>query len=104
MEGLCTTKESAVFLLHHNITLWFAIALAEIRTRWILREMADCEQSTVYTQESKNSNIMSAHTESNKGSKERPGQTLVTEVPDLKRCLLTESELKTYLHHYNLLL
>ena len=27
---------------------------------------------------------MSAHTESNKGSKERQGQTLVTEVPDLK--------------------
>ena len=26
---------------------WFAIILAEIRTRWILREKADCKQSTI---------------------------------------------------------
>ena len=30
---------------YHNITSWFAIALAEIRTRWILREKADFKQS-----------------------------------------------------------
>ena len=29
------------------ITPWFAIALDEIRTRWILREKADCKQSRV---------------------------------------------------------
>ena len=28
-----------------NVTSWFAIALAEIRTKWILREKADCKQS-----------------------------------------------------------
>ena len=28
--------------LPSNITSWFAIALAEIRTRWILRENAEC--------------------------------------------------------------
>ena len=29
-----------------NITSWFTIALAEIRTRWILREKAECKQSS----------------------------------------------------------
>ena len=29
------------------ITPWFAIALDEIRTRWILREKADCKQLRV---------------------------------------------------------
>ena len=29
-----------------NIASWFAIALAEIRTRWILREKAKCKQSS----------------------------------------------------------
>ena len=28
-----------------NVTLWFAIALAEIGTKGILREKADCKQS-----------------------------------------------------------
>ena len=30
--------------------LWFAIALAAIRTRWILRKNADCKQCTVFCQ------------------------------------------------------
>ena len=29
-----------------NITSWFAVALAEIRTRWILREKADCKRQS----------------------------------------------------------
>ena len=34
-----------VLIPYCNITSWFAIALAEIRTRRILREKADCKQS-----------------------------------------------------------
>ena len=35
----------ASFLITTWITSWFAIGLAEIRTRCILREKADCKQS-----------------------------------------------------------
>ena len=34
-----------VLIPYCNITSWFAIALAEIRTRRILREKADCKKS-----------------------------------------------------------
>ena len=35
-----------VQITYCNLTSWFAIAVAEIRTRRILREKADCKQST----------------------------------------------------------
>ena len=40
-----------------NITSWFAIALAEIRTRRILREKTDCKQSNYPWLESVRLNI-----------------------------------------------
>ena len=54
-EGLFTTKESSVRLSHLvpipycYIMSWFAIALAEIRSRRILREKVDCMQSMYKT-------------------------------------------------------
>ena len=62
-EGLFTTKESAVHLFsfnivipYCNITSWFAIKLAEIRTGPILRKKANCKQST-----SCENNMLSSH-------------------------------------------
>ena len=37
--------QGMVLIPYCNITLWFAIALAEIRTRRLFREKADCKQS-----------------------------------------------------------
>ena len=35
-----------ILVADRSVTSWFAIALAEIRTRRILREKADCKQSS----------------------------------------------------------
>ena len=40
-----TARETQAREQQSNITSWFATTLAEIRTRRILREKADCEQS-----------------------------------------------------------
>ena len=46
LQSYCTRNPSTR-ALYCNITSWFPIALDEIRTRRILREKADCEQSSL---------------------------------------------------------